>query len=191
MNNSYLLNSIKISNISTIVGYVFCAFFIIIGLIIIIKNNSTYKNTAPDNNKDIDKIINKKIKNNIEKTFNPDSIFKKIPNFSNKIFFETTINDLKKELKTDDIKTTQIKLIDFEEVENTYLIISSFKTKEKNYLITSTKEKNINTIVFCPTCGGKVKDQTLLRCKHCDTILPKRKNSTSNNWIITNIKEIL
>lgn len=195
MNNSYLLNSINVTNIPTIIGYAVCVLFIIIGFIIIIQNKSTKKvlKDEKDTKNSIDKLINKDKKEE-PKSFNPDSIFKKLPTFSNKDFFDKTEIDLKNKLELNDIKILKKEIIDFKDEPDKYIITSNFKIKtndlEEILTITSEKNKqNNNLITNCPTCGGKIKDINILRCKYCDSILPNNKNISHNTWTITDINK--
>lgn len=190
MNNDYLLNSISIGNFYEIFGYALCILLILIGIIIIIQSKSHQKSLKEekDNKNNIDKLINKDKKDNTIKNFNPDSIFKKLPNFSNKTFFENIENYLKE--KNENIKIIKKEIIDFKNEKDKYIIICLFKTKEedleKELLITTEKYKENNIeYINCPTCGGKIKDISIARCKYCSTLLPKKNTST---WEITDIK---
>ena len=192
MNNDYLLNAIEVDNFYSFIGYASCILLMIIGIIIIIKSKNNPKNLKDDKtkNNNIDKLINKDKKEKEEKIFNPDSIFKKIPTFSNKTFFENIENHLKQE--NEEIKIIKKEIIDFKDETDKYIIISLFKTKEneneKNIIITSEKYKdNYIEITNCPTCGGKIKDTTITRCKYCSTPLPKKKNKTE--WEIVKTKK--
>ena len=194
MNNDLLLNSIQADNFYSIIGYSTCILLILIGIIIIIQSKSNQKSlkNEKDNKNNIDKLINKNKDTNIkeEKIFNPDSIFKKIPTFSNKSFFENIEKNLKED--NEELKIIKKEIIDFKDETDKYTIISLFKIKENDIentlTITSEKYKdNYTPIINCPTCGGKIKDMSLTRCKFCSTPLQKKKNT--NDWEIVKIKK--
>jgi len=199
---------------TTILLYLLCGLFIFIGIIIIIFGKITSSKNKVYNKKnkknEITGIIDK---NNIDKKFNSDSIFKTLPNFSNQNFYEKTFEDLKDNLKKENnlinintIIVIKKDIIDFKNELDKYIITSEFiinyennnKTGELNiknkyeekYIITSEKQKKDTTHSNCPTCGGKIKDPTLLRCKYCDTIIAKTNSNTKNDWEITNIKKM-
>ena len=185
MTNDFLINSITLSNLPTYIGYITSGLFIIIGIIIIFQNRS-HKQIINEEKK-------QKNKNEEQKNFNTDSIFKKIPDFSNQAFFETIKNELKEKLNLNDLETIKKEIIYFKEETDKYIIISSINIKydnnEKTYTITSEKNKNTeDNYIVCPTCCGKIKDITLLRCKHCDSILPKYEHTNNNIWKIIEIK---
>lgn len=133
------------------------------------------------------------------KEFNSDSIFKTLPTFSIKKYEEDTKKEITNKLKNNDnsFNITDFKIIDFKEEENKYIIKSwasietgTKKNKEKNfYTITSTNTKIINKDARCPQCGGKIKDITRLRCKHCGSILPNNNNINNDEWITENIEK--
>jgi hypothetical protein len=121
-----------------------------------------------------------------------------MPNFSNQAFFETIKNELKSKLNLENFEIINKEIIDFKEETDKYILTSSINIKynnnnnnnnnNKTYTITSQKNKNnVTNHITCPTCFGKVKDITLLRCIHCDSILP-RYQQTNNNWKIIEIK---
>lgn len=192
-------NSIKL------ITYLICIAFIIGGIVIIFISNKNNSTKTFDYEKQTDITKNQKIEENnqIKNNFDPDSIFKIIPTFSNKKFFDKTFETLKKEIEKDEtIKNIIIlkkEIINFEETENKFIFTTKFKVNytqtkdnketkiEKNYTTTTEKSKK-NSLNTCPTCGGKIKDNTLLRCKYCDTILPKNENITELDWVITEIK---
>lgn len=198
----------------TIIGYLICGLFIIIGLLIIIFGNKQ-KTDKPYFKKDDNKLKQTNKQKDTEDefenidiplNFNPDSIFKIIPTFSNKKFFEGTYKKLEKNILNKNKNTTNIILIkkgiiDFKNEPNKYIIKSEFivnfldeKKQKKNhkYIITSENSKENNLFDRCPTCGGKIKDTFLLRCTYCHSILSSNKsiNNINNNWKLINIEEI-
>lgn len=192
MYRDFLLTNIN--NFPTLVGYIASGLFIVVGLLLILQNKSHKKTLKQEKDKinNIDKLINNdknKDKEKIKK-FDPDSIFKILPTFSNKNFFNQTETEVKNKLDLNDIKITQKEIIEFFEETDKYIIISVFKYKNKNIektiIATSENNKNI-TITNCPNCGGKIKDQTLPRCKHCNNII-NHTNKINNNWTIIDIK---
>lgn len=191
MYREYLLTDIN--NFPTLVGYIASGIFIVVGLLLIIQNKSHKKALKQEEDKinNIDNLINKdKKEEKIEEKFDPDSIFKKLPTFSNKNFFNQIEIELKKKLDLNDIKIIKKEIIDFKEEKEKYIIISTFKYKNKNIekIVTVTSENNKHTtITNCPNCGGKIKDPTLLRCKHCASII-NNKSKNNNNWTIIDIK---
>ncbi|MBE6151139.1 MAG: transposase [Firmicutes bacterium] len=195
MYREFLLTDIN--NFPTLVGYIASGLFIVVGLLLIIQNKAHKKALKQEEDKvnNIDNLINNdknKNKNKEEiKEFDPDSIFKTLPTFSNKNFFNQTEIEVKNKLNLNDIKIIKKEIIDFFEETDKYIIISVFKYKNKNVekTITVTSENNKNiTITNCPNCGGKIKDPTLLRCKHCNSII-NNTNKRNNNWTITDIKD--
>lgn len=193
MYREFLLTDIN--NFPTLVGYIASGLFIVVGLLLIIQNKAHKKALKQEEDKinNIDNLINSdKNKNKEEiKEFDPDSIFKTLPTFSNKNFFNQTEIEVKNKLNLNDIKIIKKEIIDFFEETDKYIIISVFKYKNKNIekTITVTSENNKNiTITSCPNCGGKIKDPTLLRCKHCNSII-NNTNKRNNNWTITDIKD--
>ena len=192
-------NSIKI------ITYLICIAFIVGGIIIIVISNKNNSTKIFDYDKQTESIKTTKKEEEPNKTnnFNPDSIFKTIPTFSNKKFFDKTFETLKKDIEKDEtIKNIIIlkkEIINFEEKDNKYIFTTKFKINytqtqdnkeikiEKNYTTTTEKSKKI-ILEQCPTCGGKIKDNTLLRCKYCDSILPKNENIVELDWVITEIK---
>ncbi len=190
MYREFLLTDIN--NFPTLVGYIASGIFIVVGLLLIIQNKSHKKALKQEEDKinNIDNLISKKkTEEKIEEQFNPDSIFKTLPTFSNKNFFNQTEIEIKKKLDLNDIKIIKKEIIDFKDETDKYIIISIFKYKNKNIekTITVTSENNKNiTITNCPNCGGKIKDPTLLRCKHCNSII-NNKNKNNNEWTIVDI----
>lgn len=198
---------------TSIILYMICGIFIIIGIILLIFGKiSNKKVKALENDNKKNEITGLVDKDKIDRSFDPDSIFKVIPTFSNKKFFEKTFEDLKKEInKTNDImeEVEKIDLIDkkitdFQDKEDKYIITSKFvvdcKFKLKwddleriTYIITSenTKKATTKVITNCPNCGGKIKDTSKGRCLYCgnkfENINTQEQKETKNNWIITNI----
>lgn len=191
MYREFLLTDIN--NFPTLVGYIASGIFIVVGLLLIIQNKSHKKALKQEEDKinNIDNLISKKkTEEKIEEQFNPDSIFKTLPTFSNKNFFNQTEIEIKNKLDLNDIKIIKKEIIDFKDEKDKYIIISIFKYKNKNIekTITVTSENNKHTtITNCPNCGGKIKDSTLLRCKHCNSII-NNKNINNNEWTIVDIK---
>ena len=198
--NTYAL-SFEMSNTTKLVSYAICGIFIITGVIVIFVGNKN--NTTKTFNYNEEKNKQKKHDDNanLTKTFSPDIILKTIPTFSNKKYFDQIFELLKKDIEQNNtIKNITIlkkEIIDFKEEQNKYLITSKIKlnyiqeeTKTIKEYTLLTENKTIDeNITNCPICGGKIKDITKLRCKYCDSILPKIEPKTSiNNWIITEIK---
>ena len=130
-----------------------------------------------------------------KKNITVDTIFKELPTFSANKFHDDVFEDIKEELNkilsNDEIieKITLIEknIIDFEKNNNKYTITSKYKIKYSttyNNEHTEEKEHHANTVTCsftviskndtseakeitkCPTCFGKIKDPTRLRCVH-------------------------
>ena len=147
-----------------------------------------------------------KDKEETEKDFSSDSIFKEIPTFSNKKFFDITNEEFKKKLFKEDDELIEInikneKIIDFEITEKKYIITTEYEIEVKKeiekdiykYIVKSEKQKEQNedtniTLTNCPNCGGKIKDPTLKRCLHCGQNF--EKEHTSKTWKITKIEKM-
>lgn len=165
---------------------------------------------------EISGLVDEKVREQ-EKEFDVDSIFKLLPSFSNKKFSEETstaliqlltgntdISIINKDLidkykeKYENIELKDFKILDFTENDNSYEIksIISFdhkidkkKTETLIYKLVSVNTKDTK-IERCPTCGGKIKDNTKLRCEFCGSILPNTKNVNNDEWIIEEIEKI-
>ena len=100
MYREFLLTDIN--NFPTLVGYIASGLFIVVGLLLIIQNKAHKKALKQEEDKinNIDNLINSdKNKNKEEiKEFDPDSIFKTLPTFSNKNFFNQTEIEVKNNL---------------------------------------------------------------------------------------------
>ena len=141
--------------------------------------------------------------------FNPDSIFKILPTFSPNKFMNDTYEEIEKRITENsqvvDHKLLKKNITDFKDEENEYLITVKYLIEEstldennklvktqKYYSVNSECSKNRDVLIdTCPNCGGKIKDSTLLRCKYCNTILPKVEKETSNDdWTIKEVQII-
>ncbi|MBQ7105847.1 MAG: zinc ribbon domain-containing protein [Bacilli bacterium] len=200
---------------ATVLYFIF-GLFIIIGLIIIViskignrGNTRSYENEMDEDDHEIEGLVNQE---KIDRNFNPDSIFKELPTFSNKKFFEDTEKELtkilqKKQSDIIDVDATNHKIINFETNENNYIITSHFKVKIKikpqdetiekseeiKYLVISEKSKEIKVTDInhtkCPTCGAKIKDNTKTKCLKCGSKLEKKKVH-KNDWSIKETKKM-
>lgn len=194
-------------NTQTIIS-ILCISLVVFGLALIVvgkmseKKGNTY---SEKDKKDKTEIVGLKDKNKVENNFSSDIIFKEIPTFSNKKFFDITSEEFKKKLKKEDNELIEINIedkniIDFEIKEKKYIITSEFKIEVKKeiekdtytYLIKSEKSKeetntNIN-LTNCPNCGGKIKDHTINRCIHCGYQL--EKENQSKTWKIIKIEKM-
>jgi DNA-directed RNA polymerase subunit RPC12/RpoP len=198
---------------------IIAAGMVFIGIIIIIISKMSGGNKDIYVEKEKNKIsgLTDEDKLNVEKEFNPDSIFKTLPTFSSKNFednikevitnlytgnVDKTKHHIKEELTTntevlEEFKINDFKIIDFIEEDNRYLIKSKLliecgpkKEKIKKILnITSVNKKSVQAEIRCPVCGGKIKDPTKLRCIHCGTILPNNNELNNDKWIIEEIEK--
>ena len=190
---------------------ILCILLVILGLSLIIVGKISEKNVRTfkhDIDPDDHEIVGLKDVTKIDRTFSSDSIFKEIPTFSNKNFYETTCEELKKKLlkKDNELKEITIQdknIVDFEITEKKYIITSEITVDEKKevdkdrytYIVKSEKAKETNEetetkkkTTNCPNCGGKVKDANLKRCLHCGFSLEKEKLPQS--WKITKIEKM-
>lgn len=211
--NTYAL-TLNIDQATTL--YIIFGIFIIIGIIMIVTgrignkgNTRSYENEKDKNDHEIEGLINR---DKIDRSFSPDSIFKEIPTFSNKKFYEDINKEIEKKLKKEmpeilNIENTNNKITNFETNENKYIITSEFKCKLKvkileeeiekfeeiTYQIISEKNKEIKTtninLTKCPTCGAKLKDNTKNKCLKCGNKIEKQKIQ-KNDWKIKEIKKM-
>lgn len=189
---------------------ILCVILVVIGLSLIVVGKIGEKRTKSfefDEDPDDHEIVGLKDTTKIDKSFDPDSIFKEIPTFSNKKFYDTTGENLKKKLLKEDDELIEINIIDkkikdFNSEESKYIITSEYAVEVKKeiekdrykYIVTSEKSKEIpkepkTRLTSCPTCGGKIKDYTLKRCKHCGSPLEK-ENKESMIWKITKLEKM-
>ena len=114
-------------------------------------------------------------------------------NFKDESLINENLDDLA------DINIEEFKILDFSEHEDKYLIksllvishkIGKRKKDEKAYTLVSENPKEATDNLRCPYCGGKVKDQTKLRCNFCGSIYPPFKKVNNSKWVITKIEKI-
>ena len=162
------------------------------------------------------KFVDKKEKSTNNKKTTVDTIFKELPTFSANQFHKDVFEDIKEYINNnlskdeiiDKITLLDKEIIDFEKNNHKYTITSTYKVKyETTYNSDKTDEKDqhYNTITSsytviskndtteakvvtkCPTCFGKIKDPTRLRCEYCDCILPSNSGK-KEKWITKDIK---
>lgn len=199
-----------------IIFYILCILFIIIGISLIAigkMSNRRTKSFKHDIDPDDHEIVGLKDVEKADHRFDPDSIFKEIPTFSNKKFYETTSEELKKHILKEDKELIEVNfinknIIDFQVTNKKYIITSEFITEEKKeietdqykYIVTSEKNKETKEhketksnenkkVTNCPNCGGKIKDPTQKRCLHCGNLLTKETKSQRNWKIIETEKD--
>lgn len=186
-----------------------CISLVLLGLaLIIVGKMSERKGHSIEIEKSSKKseIVGLKDKEKNENDFSSDSIFKEIPTFSKKKFFDITDEEFKKKLFKEDDELIEINIkdeniIDFEMTEKKYIITTKYNIEVKKeiekdvykYIVKSekqkeTKEETNTSITNCPNCGGKIKDPTLKRCNHCGHNF--EKEHTSKTWKITKIEKM-
>lgn len=203
--------TINLSVDTATILYLVCGSFILVGLVLLVIGRiSSHKAPAYDdeNDKNDNEIVGLIDKDKINHKFNPDSIFKDIPTFSNKKFFELTSENFKKALIKQEKEITKIakiniinqSIVDFKNEDKKYIITTEFiinysekeTTPQKGikYCVTSekSKETNSNPLTKCLNCGGKLKENTKNRCIHCGN--PIKKENNTPTWEITNIKKM-
>ncbi len=207
LENVYAL-TIELEEGTVLIAYLFCGIFILMGIVLIIVSKlngrgSSYK----EEKKEADKLIDKNLKNDkkedstLKNTFNPDSIYQVLPSFSLNNFFDKISDDLEKDItdknNVKDLKLDKKIITNFQEFDEKYVIESKFTfdqtvvgddgkdyTSNVTYDVIANNFKEKDNFQRCPTCGGKIKDITMLRCEYCGSILPKLDNSKANIWTI-------
>ena len=209
----------SISSDMQMVTNIFAIGLVFLGLVIVFigKLSGNNKDVYVEKEKNLISGLNDEDKINEEKAFDPDSIFKVLPNFSSKKFednikeeinkyYTGNIDNLDKTMNKELLQNTEIlenftiddlNLIDFNEDDEKYTIKSIInstsgtkKTKVKNIItVTSVNKKVKHEEVRCPVCGGKIKDLTKLRCNYCGSILPNNNEINNDEWIIEGIEK--
>ena len=162
------------------------------------------------------KDVDKKEKSTTNNKNTVDTIFKELPTFSANQFYKEVFEDIKEYINNniskdeivDKITLLDKAIIDFEKNNNKYTITSTYKVKYEityNSDKTDEKDQHANTVTSsytviskndtseakvvtkCPTCFGKIKDPTKLRCEYCDCILPANSGK-KEKWITKDIK---
>lgn len=207
--------NLSIENLTLIISIILIVLggaLIIIPKILDKKGN----NKTKEKNKDAIVGIVDKDENTDKKEVTVDTIFKELPTFSANKFHQDIFEDIKEDinhkLSKDEVieKITLLEkdIIDFTKNNNKYTIISKYKIKystkyaseeEKSkdhhtntvtcsYTVTSKNDTSEAKVVTkCPTCFGKIKDPTKLRCEYCDCILPANSGK-KEKWITKEIK---
>ena len=172
--------------------------------------------TKKDKNKDAIVGLVDKEEVEQKKTVTVDTIFKELPTFSANKFHQDIFEDIKEDITNnlskdetvEKITLLEKEIIDFSKNNNKYTIVSKYKIKYSTKYTSekeSSKDHHTNTIVCsytvtskndtteekeihkCPTCFGKIKDPTKLRCEYCDCILPSNSGK-KEKWITKDIK---
>jgi len=184
-------------NIALLISAIFVALGL--GLIILpkLKSHNETNLDSKSNNQ------NNNQKNNKQSKVPIDLILKNFPTFSVNQFHTNIFLKIQEKFNNEEkiiITLLEKEIIDFYKKDNCYTIISKYKVKHStnnekqdnniisSYTVTSQNETLPNkTITNCPTCFGKIKAPTNLRCKHCDCLLPINTQK-KEQWIIKKIE---
>ena len=118
--NTYAVTLSIEFNTQTIIT-ILCILLVVLGLALIIVGKISEKKGRSfehDIDSDDHEIVGLKDTTKIDRSFSSDSIFKETPTFSNKKFFDTTIEELKKKLLKEDKDLKEINIHDKNAINN-------------------------------------------------------------------------